>query len=645
MLKDYLSDLDKAQDFSRNYTKRVKEIDEAYVDGIITFKEYTEQLNALSRTQKGVINAKKVDEEHKKLMAGLNAEIQALEDQADAYDKTSVAKKRYLEETKARKKYAEELSGAGDNEKRQAEALERFQARMKVAALRAENEITAHWTAGIGDAITTAIFEGGSAGGKKLRSFLVAELRKQISLQINVLIQPFVQGFTQALGLTGGNDGQGSPVSNFLTNGVSGAIQSGFASLANSSVGQKLGLSEEVAGPPTANGVMPTAMTELGSTLSKTAGILGNIMLGFSVSNLISNGYGSKTVSAIGAIASVFLGPIGNIISGLLNRAFGRKLKDTGIQGTFDTRGFEGQSYQFYKGGWSRSDKTVTSELDKKTESDFALQFQGIKQSVGGLVSALGLTAPSIDTFTKSIKLSFNGLTDEQIKQKITDTFTEITDDLVREAFTTKSETSKVIKETQAVTEGWSEDQVTTYKDVEKSITDTTYTMREDIPQWVKTILEAKGYTKEALDIITEMPDKILASLGTSSQELSSILVLGMQEGDPQGAGKSFADAITFGIKNSLQQSFAQQITGIVTTQLVTPIVTALTTGATVTQAIATVSIDTMKTQLQNTIAAFTSIFTNTEISKLLDDMNNLISKTVEGSIPKDIKFDSPPLS
>ena len=199
-------------------------------------------------------------------MSGLNAEIQALEDQADAYDKTSVSKKRFQEETKARKKYAEELSGAGDNEKRQKEAEDRFLARMKIAALRAENEITAQWTSGIGDAITTAIFEGGSAGGKKLRSFLVAELRKQISLQINVLIQPFVQGFTEALGLTG-TSGEG--ISNFLSNGVSGAITKGLESFAKSGVGETLGLSK-----PVVEGFseLGNKVTDLGATLGRIGG-------------------------------------------------------------------------------------------------------------------------------------------------------------------------------------------------------------------------------------------------------------------------------------------------------------------------------------------------------------------------------------
>lgn len=630
LLKDYLSDLDKAQDFSRNYTKRVKEIDEAYVDGIITFKEYTEQLNALGRTQKGVINANKAIEEHKKLMAGLNAEIQALEDQADAYDKTSVAKKRYLEETKARKKYAEELSGAGDNEKRQAEALERFQARMKVAALRAENEITEEWTKGIGDAITTAIFEGGSAGGKKLRSFLVAELRKQISLQINVLIQPFVQGFTQALGLTGSGT-QGGSIGNFLSNGVAGAIQSGFENLAHTTIGQKIGLSEVVLEE---GGVTTTALTDIGSKISSAAGMLGNAMLGFSVSNLISNGYGSKTVSAIGGIASAFLGPIAGVVAGLVNRLFGRKLKDTGIQGTFDSKtGFQGESYKFYKGGLLRSDKTVTSALDTKTTSDFTLQFQQIKQSVSGLVSALGLTAPALETFTKDIKLSFQGLTDEQIKQKITDTFTEITDDLVKSAFTTKEETTRTVSEMQSVTSGFGDDQITTYQEVQKSVTDTTYKMREDIPQWVKAVLDAKGYTKEALDIIVEMPDKILSSLGTSSSELSNIIILGMQNNDAEGAGAAFAETITWGIRNSLQQSFAQQITGIVTTQMVVPIVTALTNGATITQAIAMVNINTMKKMLKDTVDAYKAIFSDPEVTGYLAEIGTFISTNVSGAM------------
>lgn len=112
---------------------------------------------------------------------------------------------------------------------------------------------------------------------------------------------------------------------------------------------------------------------------------------------------------------------------------FGRKLKDQGLQGEFGGEaGFTGENYQFYKGGWFRSDKTKTSPLDADMQSGLANQFKAIQLQTALMATALGDTGQSVADFTSSIKVSFNGLTEAQIGEKLTETFAGIANDLAQ---------------------------------------------------------------------------------------------------------------------------------------------------------------------------------------------------------------------
>lgn len=79
------------------------------------------------------------------------------------------------------------------------------------------------------------------------------------------------------------------------------------------------------------------------------------------------------------------------MVGGLINRAFGRKLKDSYVEGTLGgSAGPEkGNSYRLYKGGWLRSDKTVTGELDSEVERQIAATFKATQVQVGLFATAL----------------------------------------------------------------------------------------------------------------------------------------------------------------------------------------------------------------------------------------------------------------
>jgi hypothetical protein len=154
----------------------------------------------------------------------------------------------------------------------------------------------------------------------------------------------------------------------------------------------------------------------------------------------ISGGYavsgsGNGMVNAGTAIGMVLGGPIGAAIGGAIaggvNRLFGRKQTDMGIEGTLTTaEGIEGQSYQFLKGGLFRSNKTITSALASEVEVLFDSSIELITKQTRGYAAALGLPAAAIDNFTQQIKLSFQGLSEEEINQKIADTLAEFQEGL-----------------------------------------------------------------------------------------------------------------------------------------------------------------------------------------------------------------------
>lgn len=265
----------------------------------------------------------------------------------------------------------------------------------------------------VSNAIETGLFEGGKAGKKKLRDIIVAELKKPITLTIRAVVDTI---------LSGGSEKSKEGLVQKVTDGVKK-----FTDVLSGRSGDKFGAD------------ITKAMNSLGgdfakysAEIGKAAGMLGNVMIGYELSKTISDGYEvNKFVNKIGAAASAYFGPIAGIISGAINRLFGRKLKDVGVQGTFGgDEGFSGSTYKYYKGGLLRSDKTKTKDLDSSVESSLGLQFKALKDSTKAMAAVLGLGSESIDNFSKSIKFSTKGMTSEQIQARFEEEFALLNDEM-----------------------------------------------------------------------------------------------------------------------------------------------------------------------------------------------------------------------
>ncbi|MDR0458591.1 MAG: phage tail length tape measure family protein, partial [Burkholderiaceae bacterium] len=168
------------------------------------------------------------------------------------------------------------------------------------------------------------------------------------------------------------------------------------------------------------------------ATLSSVGSALGGAPFGYVAVSLFSNGSSaigndSNTAvvagTAIGAVVgSIFpvigtaIGAaVGGLIGGVVNAAFGHKLADSGVEGDFGGQtGFEGQSYQFYKGGWFASNKTKHGELDPAVQQGLADQFNAMRAGAAGMAGVLGIGTEAIEGFTAHIKVSLKGLSDEE---------------------------------------------------------------------------------------------------------------------------------------------------------------------------------------------------------------------------------------
>ena len=142
-----------------------------------------------------------------------------------------------------------------------------------------------------------------------------------------------------------------------------------------------------------------------------------------SAAGTLSSGSGNAALNLGGAVGAIF-GPLGSAIGaalgGVVNRLFGTKLADTGIEGTLGgAAGFSGNAFEFFKGGLFRSDKTVESAIAPELDRLLSASVQVMRASTTRYAQALSLPVDSIEAFTQTIKLSFKDLAPEQIEAKV----------------------------------------------------------------------------------------------------------------------------------------------------------------------------------------------------------------------------------
>lgn len=278
----------------------------------------------------------------------------------------------------------------------------------------------------VGQGFVDNLMTGGKSAGQYIKDlFRTMVLRPMLRPVMGAMAGSLgLPGMASASGGGGGAGGLGSMMSSLsVLAGLGGAFKAGSA-LAMSGAGGT-GLALEGAGAMLGSGSYAAGLAQGAGALAPwAAGAAAGVYGGRAISNgyAIGGGSGNGMVN-LGTIAGAVLGgpigaAIGGAIGGLVNRTFGRKTTEQGIQGTLGgSAGFQGSGYEFQKGGWFRSDRTVTSALDAGTTSAFSEAVGTMRTTTRDYAEALGLSAGSVDTFTQSIKLNLKGLSEaEQTK-------------------------------------------------------------------------------------------------------------------------------------------------------------------------------------------------------------------------------------
>lgn len=520
--------LKKAHDEAVKASQAVADARRKEADGIEAFMRAQEEAAAASlKSVKDRISSLKDEEQATDLARALNISL------AEAVERVALAR---LQEKQAG---FYENSEGWENLQREITARQELLALMSTKALR-EREASG-WADLWGSVDRTAhdvwtnIWEGGSNVFKKLGQTIKASV---LDLLYQLTVRPFIiqlgtsifgSGFgSAAQAATGG----GSPVNvlgnignivstgmNLLTNGVSASIASAFGKFATSSIGTSLGLSTPAIMGNNPSAYVAPQMTELGSTIGTGLGMLGNGMMGYGISSALSGGYttGGNTVNVLAGIASAFFGPLAGVVGAIINRLFGRKLADRGIEGTFGgAEGFDGRSYEFYKGGLLRSDKTKYSDLDPELEKALGDTFKGMRAQVAFFADTLGLSVDKLEEHVTAFKFSTQGLNAEQIQAKFQEALATANNELAEQVLGTWETTSEKVRRTILRTEGFGDGMEQHWEEVEETITQTTY--------------KASEYAKEgekAIDTLTRLAtslttvNSIFDTLGYTALEAS----------------------------------------------------------------------------------------------------------------------------
>ena len=269
------------------------------------------------------------------------------------------------------------------------EAIDKVNQANEDAQKRTNDAILADWQRTV-DQMAQSLTDALMTGGKSIAGYLQGLFR---TLVLRPILMPAATAF-------------------------SGSI-AGVANAATGSGGGGMGSMLNIGGALGGVGTFGTAAgVGVGATLAggSLGGILGGAgaMIGQGSIAGVAGGLGL----GLGAIAPYAMAAYGLYLVG--KKLFGRKLEDAGVSGTFSGAGdFSGNSYEFYKGGLLRSDKTKRSELDGALELVLDSGAKAATETVKAYAEVLGLPVQAMEGYTQKIKLSLKGRTEQEIQQAI----------------------------------------------------------------------------------------------------------------------------------------------------------------------------------------------------------------------------------
>jgi TP901 family phage tail tape measure protein len=164
-----------------------------------------------------------------------------------------------------------------------------------------------------------------------------------------------------------------------------------------------------------------------------SGGIGGAISGGFGAISKAIGGIGSGlggVTAALGAVAPIALGAFA------LSSAFKRKLKGSGIQGTFSgADGFTGETFKRYGGNLFSGAKTKTGSLDDDLAAELQRTYARLVSDTQDFATIFGQSATDFSAFSTDFKINLKGLSEQEAADKIAANFGKIEDALLGFAF------------------------------------------------------------------------------------------------------------------------------------------------------------------------------------------------------------------
>lgn len=309
-------------------------------------------------------------------LALLDEELADLILQKAIYGELSVEQKKQIEYAKIKRDLAKELADIENKRSKgvisddaarelienayvdQAKKRQNIDQAIILENIKFESEQRREIANAFGDAIAEALFNGGKAGGKKFKAWLLKELQTRITLQIQANVRTNMQGGGGANQLIQGASNFGSTMS---TQGFGSAMSGGFADFADFMADQ--GFLDFAEGLDSVAGVF----SEFAPMVNSTVGYLG------AFNTALQGDYGAGIGEALGFY---FGGPIGAAIG----KEIGSWLGLTDDSGTVHTGGMsqysaagglqtstEHGAFGMGFGGVAEGEKTIslTSSLSK----------------------------------------------------------------------------------------------------------------------------------------------------------------------------------------------------------------------------------------------------------------------------------------
>lgn len=265
-----------------------------------------------------------------------------------------------------------------------------------------------------------------------------------------------------------------------------------------------------------------------------------------------------------------------DIFSGttLMATLIGRRLKGYGFEAKISGSEVDVGTYERYKGGLFRSNKTIRGEAAAEDIKYMQTAIEGVRESAKATAKVMGLGTEAIDAYNGTVRVNYKGAkTGAEVAQR----YQEAMDGL-HLAMLNSIDGFKMSKE-----------EFTKFREEALSFA------------------QASGYSMDTMS--ATIRDGMLGRL------------------DQSQVGEALSEQLLGSVYNALAGGFANSITEMITSQIITPLMMAVLTGGNISAVVNTASIGAVMASAQQAINAFQLILNDPAIQGMLGQLAGMSSQ------------------